>query len=204
VVAPATVLDRCVRVALGRRPHPELAGTATTRNDALALASSSRPDVLVLDDDVCGGERRTLVAALAGGAQPARVVVVADFQSKTDVMSTLGAGALACVSRGDAARELAGAVRGVGAGALHLSPEVRHLVVGTASETRAVTPILSAGERAVLTLLAEGKTDRQVSVLLDLGVRTVHRHRASIARKLGVRDTGEMIRRAIRLGVLRR
>jgi DNA-binding NarL/FixJ family response regulator len=203
VVAPAAVLERRVRVALGRRPHPELAGTATNRQDALALASSSRPDVLVLDDDACGGERRTLVAALAGGARPTRVVVVADFHSKTDVMTTLGAGAYACVAGRDLARELARAVRGVGTGALHLSPAVRHLVVGSASDAT-IIPVLSRGERAVLTLLAEGKTDHQVSVQLDLGVRTVHRHRASIARKLDVRDTGEMIRRAIRLGVLRR
>jgi DNA-binding NarL/FixJ family response regulator len=149
------------------------------------------------------------MAGLALLSPAPRVVMLGDFRTKSDVMASLAAGAHGCVARGDGAAAIRTALRAVVSGDLHLSPGVRRLVLASAhgdEQARADTvPALplTARERAVVTLIGRGKTDRQVGDLLDLDVRTVHRDRTSIAKKLGVSDTTTMIRRAIALGLIR-
>ncbi|NSW58123.1 MAG: response regulator transcription factor [Armatimonadetes bacterium] len=184
----------------------EVVGVAGDGRSAVRLISELRPDIVLMDicmPDLNGIEAtRQLVSD-----QPSAKVCILSVQSDRNVVAeALRAGASGYVLKDCAFAELSHALSVVAAGKVYVSPDVMGGVVEgylreTPKEPDDAFALLSAREREVLQLLAEGHTNKTASEALHLSVKTVEAHRANIMRKVGANTLADLIKFAIRSGV---
>ncbi|MDE2371120.1 MAG: response regulator transcription factor [Burkholderiales bacterium] len=198
------ILRDALRLTLDREVDLEVVAEAGNGREAVALARTSRPDVVVLDialPDVSGME----VAALMRRLDPApRIVALSAYSDKRFVTEMLRAGAEAYVTKSSASGELVLAIRAVAAGRNYLCPEVADALV---SEVRSHggadgVPRLGRREREVLRLVAEGLRSDAIAERLSISPATVEVHRRNIMHKLGLQGAVELTRYAIREGIV--
>jgi two-component system response regulator NreC len=178
-------------------------GEATNGREAVDLAQSLNPDIVVLD----------LVMPLLNGLDAAReilaeredtrVVLLTMHTEEHQIAAALRAGIRAYILKTQAAEDLVHAIREVSRGQIYLSPGVSRVVVdGYLSGTRAPLDQLAPRERQVLQLVAEGKTSKEIAVLLGLSVKTAESYRTRLMEKLDIHDTAGLVRYAIRQGLV--
>ena len=193
--------QRIVREALGallaREPDIVVVGEAATGPQAIELALAERPDVLVLDISLPGMDGIEVARALRLRVPQVKVLALSVHSEEHIVRGMLGAGAAGYVDKSSALSELVWAIRLVMEGKLYLSPEVTRAALGVAAGAAGI----SARERQVLALLAEGKRSLQIAAMLRISVATVEAHRRNIMRKLGLHTVAELTRYAIREGL---
>ncbi|HSI37406.1 MAG: response regulator [Phycisphaerae bacterium] len=195
-----------IRGVLERQPGFEVVGEATNGRDAVELTRTTHPDVVVLDlsmPDLNGLEAtRQIVDQLAGP----RVLILSMHSSRQFISEVLKAGASGYLLKNTAVSELTVAVMTVAAGRVYLSPSIADVVVEdyvrhVPSTGRAASDVLSAREREVLQLLAEGKTSKEIAAALLVSVKTIDACRATIMDKLGLRSVAELTKFAVREGL---
>ena len=199
---------RMVREALcevlKKVPEIEVAGEAGDAREALKLAQSLAPDVIVLDirlPDVNGIE---VAARLKDAGSTAKIVALSAFADKRFVTAMLRSGASAYITKSAAGTELVRAIRAVADGQGYFSPDIAGVL---ASEVRdrpsggGLAP-LGRREREVLRLIAEGVRSPAIAEHLHVSVGTVEVHRRNIMRKLGLRTVAELTKHAIREGIV--
>ncbi len=178
-------------------------GEAGDGREALRLAQELAPDVAVLD----------LAMPLLNGLDAAREISRASPQTKTIlltmhtedpyVMEALRAGVKGYVLKTQAAQDLVQAIREVSRGAMYLSPGISRTVVEAYLAKSELPPDpLTSREREVLQLIAEGKTTKEVAVILGVSVKTAESHRTRIMGKLEIHETATLVRYAIRRGLV--
>jgi DNA-binding NarL/FixJ family response regulator len=180
-----------LRVLLDRQADMEVVAEAADGAEALAAALEHRPDVAVLDVTMPRLTGLDVARRLAEEAPRVRVLVLSMHDDEHLVGEALQAGALGYVVKHQAGTELVEAVRAVARGE-RFAP---------AFADGAVQP-LSPREREVLTLIADGHRNRDIAALLGMAEKTVESHRGNILRKLGMRDRVELVRYAIRRGLV--
>lgn len=156
-----------------------------------------RPDIVVADiamPDMSGIEALRQLRA-AGSLVP--VVFLTMHNEPVMVEEALDAGARGYVLKAAAGEELLKAMREVLAGGAYVSPSLMGNLV-----RRSSTPALTARQRSVLELLAEGLRSREIAERLGLSVRTVEAHRHALMQALGARNSIELVREATRLGLI--
>ena len=180
----------------------EVVGQATDGTTAVRLAHECRPDVAVLDVAMPGlngvDAAREIGAALPGVG----LILLSGLTQERIVRDAIRAGVRGFVVKTEAANELVEAIREVSRGGMYVSPGPARAVVDACLAGAKGPDTLSAREREVLRLVAEGKTTKQAAALLGVLVRTVDAHRASIMRRLGIHDTAGLVRYAIRQGLI--
>ena len=126
------------------------------------------------------------------------------YAQREYVRRALKAGAAGYVVKRSAAKEVVEAIRAVHAGQRYLSPRVADVVLEDYSDDKQDDPLarLSAREREVLQLLAEGRTGAQIAERLSLSQKTVETYRARLVEKLGIRDLAGLVRFAIQRGLV--
>jgi len=126
------------------------------------------------------------------------------YSQREYVRRALKAGAAGYVVKRSAAKEVVEAIRAVHAGQRYLSPRVADVVLEDYSDEKQDDPLtrLSAREREVLQLLAEGRTGAQIAERLSLSQKTVETYRARLVEKLGIRDLAGLVRFAIQKGLV--
>jgi DNA-binding NarL/FixJ family response regulator len=132
------------------------------------------------------------------------VIVLSMYSQREYVRRALKAGAAGYVVKRSAAKEVVEAIRAVHAGQRYLSPRVADVVLEDYSDGKQDDPLtrLSAREREVLQLLAEGRTGAQIAERLSLSQKTVETYRARLVEKLGIRDLAGLVRFAIQKGLV--
>jgi two-component system NarL family response regulator len=197
--------QRMVREALGallsREQDFAIVGEAATGREAIELVQARSPDVLVLDislPEVDGIEVARSVRLRAPGV---KVIALSVHQEKHYVREMLKAGAAGYVDKASALNELVRAIRLVMQGKLYLSPDVTRGALGDPSGA-ADAAALTARERQVLGLLAQGRRSPQIAAELHISVATVEVHRRNIMRKLGLHTVAELTRYAVREGIV--
>jgi DNA-binding NarL/FixJ family response regulator len=211
LVADDQVLVRAGFVALlDAQPDIEVAGEAATGTSALELTRSLRPDVVLMDlrmPDLDG-----LRATRAITADPAltgvRVVVLTTFELDEYVFEAMRAGASGFLVKHSEPSELVRAVRVVTEGDALLSPSVtRRLMAEFASRAKPPAtvslPDLTAREREVMVLVAEGLTNAEIGARLFMSPATARTHVSRILTKLGARDRTQLVVLAYESGLVR-
>lgn len=178
-------------------------GEAVDGQQAVHLAKKLRPDIVVLD----------MAMPLLNGIDAAREIRRTCPRSKplllsvhaedNYVLESLHAGVRGYLMKNCSHQDLLHAIRQVGRGDIYLSPTISQVVVQAyLNKTGLDADPLSARERQVLQLVAEGNTARQIAVLLRVSARTAESHRHRLMRKLQIHDTAGLVRYAIRRGLI--
>ena len=199
VVDDQALIRTGIVALLGRKPDIEVVGQAANGAEAIAQVAALDPDVVLMDlmMPVLDGVEATR-RLQAQGSRPA-VIILTTFRDDTHVLQGLAAGARGYLLKDMDHKMLADAVRTVAAGGALLNPEITaqllpHLgrITPPATSAAPADPtrlaLLTERERTILTMLAQGSSNQEISTILALSVGTVKNHISSILSKLDVRD----------------
>jgi DNA-binding NarL/FixJ family response regulator len=187
-------------------PGIEVVAEAGDGREALALIARHRPNVVLMDVAMPGLNGLEAAARIAREFPGVHVIVLSAYGDEEYVLAALRAGATGYLLKGASPQELELAITAAARGEAYLTPATsRHVVedyrrraAGDAGAPAALTP----RQREILQLVAEGKSSKEIAVLLDLSVKAVESHRGQIMERLGVHDLTGLVRFAIRIGLV--
>jgi len=172
--------------------------------EAVRVAKEQTPDVVLMDLSMPELNGADATRAILERDPNCRVIVLSMYVEREYVRRALKAGASGYVVKRSAAKEVVDAIRAVNAGQRYLSPRVADVVIDDyAGDAKGdLLEKLSAREREVLQLLAEGRTGAEIAARLALSQKTVETYRARLVEKLGIRDVAGLVKFAIQRGLV--
>ena len=192
------LVRRGFRRLLEDDPQLEVVGEASTAAEAIALAVSLRPRVVVMDCAMPGENGLEATRAIVDGV-PGTVVLMLSMHSEATLVSqAMAAGARGYVLKNAIDLDLAAAVKRVASGETLLDPALARTPSLPGERPQALTP----RELEVLQLICDGLSNRQIADRLGVSVNTVAVHRANVMNTLGVHKTAELVMYAIRHGLV--
>jgi two-component system response regulator NreC len=205
-----TIVRQGVRLCLEAMGDIEVVAEAEDGEVAVRLAGELKPDVAVIDLTMPRLSGVDAIRQIKRDVADVEVVVLSVHDSEAYVVQALRAGAAGYVLKRNAATELAEAIRAAHDGQAYLHPSIARRVIDDylsripVNEETAAEPHdrLSPREREVLQLAAEGHSNRAIAGLLCLSTKTVEHHRASVMTKLGLHGQTELVKYAIRAGLV--
>jgi DNA-binding NarL/FixJ family response regulator len=191
------------RMILEAQPDMQIVGQAGNGREAIELAEKLHPDVVVMDvamPELNGIEATRRLGELVPRA---RVLALSMHKDAVYVREILRAGARGFLLKDSGDADLVAAVRAIAKGEGYLSPAVSDAVL-TDYRRHVTDPLdlLTSREREVLQLIAEGKTNKEIATQLNLSVYTVEAHRGRVMEKLNLHSAGELVRFALRNGLI--
>ena len=201
-----TIVRTGIRHVLESDNGFEVVGEAATGTEAVALAASLRPDVVVLDISMPGESGLQVAARLRDGSPERRIVILSMHDNAEYVLESVRAGADAYLLKDAAATDLRSAIRSVCRGESYFSPPVasrlREALRAEQEAKAGGLEQLTAREREVLQGVARGRTNKEIAAELGISHRTVETHRESLMRKLQIRTVAELTRFALEAGII--
>lgn len=182
-------------------PDFQVAGSVGSAEEALTLGAQLRPDVIMLDLELPGMDGVEAIPRLAASTPEARILILTAYDTDERVLGALKAGARGYLLKGAAGREIAQAIRAVHAGESYLASRVAAKVLTQVRAPRRSTS-LSARERTVVRLVADGLSSKQIARRLSITERTVKFHISSIMNKLGADNRAQAVAKAAERGLL--
>jgi two-component system, NarL family, response regulator NreC len=202
------IVRRGLRSLLETEPGVTVVGEAADGLEALRLVGECQPDILVLDVGMPKLNGIEVAARTQKSDSPPRVIILSMHADESYIIRALAAGARAYLLKDATDEDLLPAVRAVAAGKPFFSPAVTGVLVEDyirRLQARGLTDsyhLLTDREKEVLHLLAEGRSNKEVATLLDLGLSTVETHRANLMQKLNLHNTAEIVLSAVRKGLI--
>lgn len=199
-----------LRMILAAEPDMSIVGETADGESALRMTEETHPDVVVMDISMPGMSGLDGVRRVKESVPDTQVVVLTMHEDQRYFFQALEAGASGYVIKGATPVELLTAIRAVRKGEAYFCPSLakqmlndylRRADAGSEKEKDALGR-LSDREKEVLKHIAEGKTGREIAAILYLSPNTVERHRANIMDKLGLHNRAELIKFAIRKGLV--
>jgi len=200
-----SLMRRGLRSILEAQPGWQVCAEAHTGREAVALAMQLRPDVVVLD--VCMPELNGIEATrqIRKASPRTEVLILSVHESDHLVREVIEAGARGYLLKSDSDRELVAAIDSLARHKPFFTGRATEMLLGggisdsgMASQDREAGQRLTAREREIVQLLAEGKTSKEVASVLNISTKTAETHRAHIMRKLEFHSVGEIVRYAVR------
>ncbi len=185
-----------LRARLGDVPEISIVGEAGNGQDALSLAATLQPNLILVDvrlPDMSGIE---LTSRLVDVAPDSRIMILSMYDNREYVLSAVRAGACGYVLKDAPSGEIIAAIKAVVAGGSYFSAAVATAMIGSNNSPA----LLTDREREVLILLAQGANNKQIATKLDVSVRTIEAHRLSLRRKLNIDTPAGLTRYAIEQG----
>ncbi len=199
-----------LQLLLGGEDDIDMAAAASTAEEALEVAGTVLPDVVLMDIDLPGIDGIEATRILRQRQPQARVVIITAFQQPDVIASAIDAGASGYVPKTHAADELVGVIRRAAAGEMVLPSKDIGAILGRLQKVREIrtdegqlVARLTPRELEVLQLLADGKSTAVIAQSLFISPRTVRSHVKSVLAKLGAHSKLEAVTMALRYGVIR-
>jgi DNA-binding NarL/FixJ family response regulator len=193
-----------LRLLLERQADIEVVGEAADGVEARELAIRERPDLAILDVKMPKLTGLQATREIKQQAPEVAVLILSMHDDERYLFEALKAGAAGYVLKAQADTDLLAAIRAVERGEPFLTPEAQRTLIrdvlerGGGEDSEELTP----REEEIVKLVAEAHTTKEIAALLHLSEKTVENHRANAMRKLGMRDRVELVRYAIRRGLI--
>ena len=203
-----TVMRNGLRLLLERQPNLKVIGEAADGREAVNMAASQEPDVVVMDIAMPHLNGVEAARQIAMRSPQTAIAILSMHSDESYVIRSLKAGARAYLLKDSAEADLIEAIHAISAGKSFFSPAVsrilkedyvRQLGKVDAEDTY---ELLTNREREVLQLVAEGRTNKEVAGMLNVSITTVETHRTHILQKLGLHSIPELILYAVRKGII--
>jgi two-component system response regulator NreC len=200
------VLRAGLRALLNAERDLQVVGEAADGDEALRLAAELHPDVMLLDISMPGKQGIEVARELHASQPNTRVLMLTVHEDEGLLRAAIRAGAAGYILKRAVESELIGAIHAVWRGELYVHPAMtrallQDLPAAFAAEPEPAEP-LSPREIEVLRYIVQGYTNRQIAEAMNLSVRTVESHRASMTTKLGLQTRAELVRYAARRGLI--
>lgn len=197
------VVRQGFRAILAQQSDMVIVGEAGNGREVMTLAEQTTPDLIVMDvamPELNGIEATRRLTSLLPHV---KILALSMHKDSIYVREMLKAGAKGYLLKDSGEHDLLEAVRALARGGEYISPSVQPALM-SASRLGGSTPLdqLTSREREVLQLIAEGKTNKEVANLLSISVFTVDAHRGRIMEKLNVHNVNELVRFAVRNGLI--
>ena len=196
-----------VKTILERGAEFKVVGEAEDGAAAVQLCKKNAPDLVLMDIGLPGMNGIEATTELLRHCPEVKVVILSMYDDENSVVSAIRSGARAFVLKKASSTELLDALRTVARGGSYLSSQVSDRLLARIQrgdlDTRDRTPLesLSPRELQVLRLVAEGKTSKDIAVMLDLGLQTVRSYRKTMMKKLGVSNVAGLTQLALAAGL---
>lgn len=192
-----------LRSLLERQPGFNVVAEAATESEAVAMALQHKPDVVLMDIRLAGGDGVAACEAIMKQLPETKVIMLTSYADDDLLFAAIRAGAVGYVLKQVDGREVIRAVEAVGHGDAVLDPSLTQRVFqqmrrSIRSDEESVFDELTDAERQVLVLIAEGKTNREIGAVMYLSEGTVRNYVSSVFSKLGVSNRAEAAAFAIR------
>lgn len=187
---------------LSSDPEIEVVGSTGRGDEALEIIRTEKPDIAILDISMPGLNGIDVSREAAAEALPTRIILLTMHDDPTLAREAIEAGVAGFVVKDNTASDLIDAVHKVSAGGSFLCDGVAEKVRKLDSLT-AEPAALSPREREVLRCVALGRTNKEVARDLDISPKTVDTHRTRLMRKLNVHTTADLVRYAVKIGLVR-
>jgi DNA-binding NarL/FixJ family response regulator len=202
-----TLLRNGIRALLEDQPDINVVGEAEDGREAVRLADQLHPNVVLMDISMPLLNGMEATRQIKREHPEINVLVLTMYDHEEYYREVLDVGASGYIIKRAAASELVAAIRAVAKGDAVLSPTITRLLLEDYLRkeiNRDVTEpdTLTPREREVLQLIAEGKTSREIAEILNLSIKTVQSHRASLMQKLDLHDRGDLIKYAIQKKII--
>jgi DNA-binding NarL/FixJ family response regulator len=197
-----TLVRAGLKSLLSLMPGIEVVAEASDGREAVELAATHHPDIVLMDINMPELNGLDAAERITREHEGVRVIILSMFGNEQYVEQALRSGASGYLLKDADARELELAIRAVLKGDTYLSPAAARHATALAMRAPASDP-LTARQREILQLIAEGASTKDIAQKLELSVRTVETHRAQIMDRLQIRDIAGLVRYAIRIGLVR-
>jgi DNA-binding NarL/FixJ family response regulator len=193
-----------IKLLLEIQPDLDVVAEAADGVEALEQALAARPDLCILDVAMPRMTGLQAARAIRSHMPESHVLMLSMHDDERYLFEALKAGASGYVLKREADQDLVGAVRAVGRGEAFLTNAAERSIIREWMADGAEGPVvpLTPREEEVVTLIAEAFTNTQIAEILHVSEKTVESHRANVLRKLGMRDRVELVRYAIRRGLV--
>ncbi len=209
LVEDHTVVRECFRLMLKLEPDLNVVGEAQDGREAITMALELKPDVIMMDiamPKLNGLEAtRQLVKLLPAS----RIIIISGNSDDASVKAAVDAGASGFLLKQDSAEQVCSAIRHVKQGGIHYSQAIAKRFIHLNPQSLAKSgkrerkpTNLTAREREVLQLIAEGCSNKQTASELSISIKTVEKHRSQLMQKLDIHDTAGLTRHAIAAGII--
>jgi DNA-binding NarL/FixJ family response regulator len=201
------ILREGLRALLALNDDIEVVGEAGDGDQAIELVRYQKPDVVLMDIAMPGIDGIEATRRILKEHHEARILILSQHDDDRYVLPALRAGALGYVLKRSIGAELVHAIRTVYSGESYLPPSIARVLLHDYSRFPQAAPSigeteLTLREKQVLKLVAEGHTSQEIAEILSLSKKTVLCHRANIMTKLAIHNRTELIKYAMRLGLI--
>jgi DNA-binding NarL/FixJ family response regulator len=197
-----------IKAILNRSSEFRVVGEAENGTDAVQFVRKFRPPLVLMDIGLPGLNGVETTAEILRHQPDCKVVILSMYDDEHSVVSAVRSGARAFILKRASDNDLLEALRMVAAGGMYLSPQVSDRLLTRiqkgdleARQTPKVLEALSPREVQVLRLVADGKTSKEIAVLLDLREQTVRSYRKTMMKKLGVNNVAGLTQLALSTGL---
>lgn len=197
-----------IKAILRQNADFAVSGETDNGTDAVQMAKQLRPDIVLMDIGLHGLNGIEATTEILRHCPDIRVIILSMYDDEHSVVSAIRSGARAFVLKKASDSDLVDALRTVGKGGSYLSPQVSDRLLNRiqrgdleSKPMPAVLEGLSPRELQVLRMVAEGKTSKDIAVMLDLGLQTVRSYRKTMMKKLNVNNVASLTQLALAAGI---
>ena len=196
------VVRQGFKLILNQEPDMEVVGEASDGAETVRLTLQLRPQVVIMDIAMPRMNGVEATRRIVENCPDTRILILSMHKDAVYVRETLRAGARGYLLKESIDHDLLRAIRAIAQGGGFLSPEISSTVLEDYQQVADPFDQLTAREREVLQMLAEGKVAKEIATALDISVYTVDAHRGRIMKKLSLRSSTEIVRFAMRKGLI--
>ncbi len=198
------ILRAGIRALLALYDDIEVIGEASNGKEAIDTIRELLPDVVLMDIAMPFMDGLEVTRRVHKENPKVKILILTQYDNREYILSSIKAGAIGYIPKKAVASELVDAIRVVHRGDSYLYPSIASVLIGDYLQRLEHDPYdrLTNREREVLKLIAEARTSREIADLLCISVKTVLAHRAKTMEKLGIHNRTELVKYAIRKGLI--